>query len=128
MKPLTAEWVAKAEHDWVSAQREFRARKAPNYDAACFFAQQCVEKYLKARLQEADIRFPKTHDLAALLARAAPIEAAWREWRQHFEVLSVYAVETRYPGMTADRSMAREAVRMCRVFRGLARASLRLKP
>ncbi len=46
MKPLTQEWIHKAEADFSSAQRELRARKNPNYDAACFHAQQCVEKYL----------------------------------------------------------------------------------
>ena len=45
MKPLTREWVEKAENDWGSLNREIRARKNPNYDAACFFAQQCVEKF-----------------------------------------------------------------------------------
>jgi len=50
MKQLTLEWVKKAEGDYVTAQRELRARKSPNYDASCFHAQQCAEKYLKARL------------------------------------------------------------------------------
>jgi HEPN domain-containing protein len=63
MRPLTLEWVEKAEKDWSSLRREIRARKNPNYDAACFFAQQCAEKYLKARLVEADIYFKKVHDL-----------------------------------------------------------------
>jgi len=66
MKPLTREWIDKAEGDYASAQRELRARKLPNYDAACFHAQQCVEKYIKTRLQEADIAFPKIHDLGLL--------------------------------------------------------------
>ncbi len=43
MQPLTLEWVAKAEGDFSTAGRELRARKAPNYDAACFHAQQCFE-------------------------------------------------------------------------------------
>lgn len=47
MSPLTAEWVAKAEGDLTSALRDWRARKVPNYDAACFHAQQCAEKYLR---------------------------------------------------------------------------------
>jgi hypothetical protein len=59
MKRITREWIDKAEGDWSSAQREARARKNPNYDSACFHAQQCVEKYLKARLQEANIPFSK---------------------------------------------------------------------
>jgi len=62
MKPITLEWVAKAEGDWDSAQREYRARQRPNYDAACFHAQQCAEKYLKARLEEAGIAFSRTHN------------------------------------------------------------------
>jgi len=53
MKPLTAEWVEKAEEDWVSLLRSYRARKDPSYNVACFHAQQCAEKYLKARLVEA---------------------------------------------------------------------------
>jgi HEPN domain-containing protein len=59
MKPLTQEWVDKAEGDFATASREIKARKAPNYDAVCFHAQQCVEKYLKARLQEEGIAFKK---------------------------------------------------------------------
>ncbi len=67
MKPLTLEWVEKAENDWNSLNREIRAHKNPNYDAACFFAQQCVEKYIKACLVEADIYFKKFHDLTYAL-------------------------------------------------------------
>ena len=52
MKPAVAEWVSKAEGDFVTAGRELRARKSPNYDAVCFHTQQCAEKYLKAILQE----------------------------------------------------------------------------
>jgi hypothetical protein len=32
MRPLTAEWVQKAEGDLATAHRELRARRAPNYD------------------------------------------------------------------------------------------------
>jgi HEPN domain-containing protein len=74
MKPLTSEWVEKAEKHWNSLHREIRARKTPNYDAACFFAHQCVEKYLKARLVEADIYFKKYHDLTYLLELVKPVE------------------------------------------------------
>ena len=40
MNPLTEEWVKKAEGDFASVQREIKARKSPNYGAACFHAQQ----------------------------------------------------------------------------------------
>jgi HEPN domain-containing protein len=48
MKISTSEWIEKAEGDWEVGQRAYRARKKPNYDAACFHAQQCAEKYLTA--------------------------------------------------------------------------------
>lgn len=54
MKPAVAEWVSKAEGDFLTGGRELRARKSPNYDAVCFHAQQCAEKYPKAVLQEND--------------------------------------------------------------------------
>jgi HEPN domain-containing protein len=50
MNPLTTEWIEKAEGDLLTAQREYRARNRPNYDAVCFHAQQTAEKYLKAWL------------------------------------------------------------------------------
>ena len=53
MKATAREWIEKAEADFLSASREYRARKKPNFDATCFFAQQCIEKYLKGRLAEA---------------------------------------------------------------------------
>ena len=67
MNPLTHEWIEKAEGDFATAGRELRARKNPNYEAACFHAQQCAEKYLKAILQEQSIPFGRTHNLIALL-------------------------------------------------------------
>lgn len=47
MKLSAKEWIKKAEGDFQTALREERARKQPNYDAACFHAQQSIEKYLK---------------------------------------------------------------------------------
>ncbi len=83
MKPFTREWIIKAEGDYMTATREFRARQKPNYDACCFHAQQCVEKYLKARLQEAEISFARTHHLTALLERVKGIEPSSQAWEAH---------------------------------------------
>ena len=68
MNPLVLEWVQKAEADFQTAQREYRVRKDPNYDAVCFHAQQVAEKYLKAVLQEIGSLVPRTHSLAELVA------------------------------------------------------------
>src|SRR6185437_15863779 len=64
MLPITREWVAKAESDYDGACEALRSRKKSRRDRICFFSQQCVEKYLKARLTEAGIAFPRTHELA----------------------------------------------------------------
>ena len=77
MKQITSEWITKAEGDFATAQRELRAIDNTNYDAVCFHAQQCAEKYLKAFLQESNVSFPRTHDLAELLTLALTIESAW---------------------------------------------------
>lgn len=55
MKPVTTEWIAKAEADYATMLRESRVEENPNWDAVCFHAQQSAEKYLKAKLCEADI-------------------------------------------------------------------------
>jgi HEPN domain-containing protein len=60
MRPETAEWVAKAEADFASMQRENSVVQSPNYDLICFLAQQCVEKYLKGLLCEQTISFPRS--------------------------------------------------------------------
>ena len=127
MKPLTREWMEKAEQDWNSLHREIRARKNPNYDAACFFAQQCVEKYLKARLVEADTYFKKIHDLTYLLELVKPIEPLWVSYQQEMRILTDYAVEFRYPGASADLEIAKLALKVCKSFRITARQSLGLK-
>jgi HEPN domain-containing protein len=43
-----------------------------------FHAQQCAEKYLKARLEEAAIGFARTHDLLMLHQLALPVEPNWQ--------------------------------------------------
>lgn len=88
MKPLTREWVEKAEGDFATARRELRVRQAPNYDAVCFHAQQCAEKYLKACLQEADIPFGRTHNLLALLGLLLPVEPVLETWRSYLRALA----------------------------------------
>lgn len=127
MKPHTREWIAKAEADFLSAQREYRARNNPNYDAACFFSQQCIEKYLKARLAEAGQPIPRTHDLAALLEEVLPIEPLWEVSRPFLETLTSYAVLFRYPGDTATRTLAKTAIADARRVRAMIRATLRLR-
>jgi len=119
MQPLTSEWIQKAEGDLATARRELRARTAPNYDAACFHAQQCAEKYLKALLQEAVTPFGKTHNLSLLLDLLKDQYPALELIRPTLAMLNAYAVEYRYPGESADKTVARQAVKMAEEVRQL---------
>ena len=127
MLPITQEWLEKAEGDYTSAQPELRARKRPNYDAACFHAQQCAEKYLKACLQEAGVRIPRTHDLAAMITLLPKPDLEWTALQTPVLRLSAYAVEFRYPGQSADKSAAQRALADSALVRTKARATLGLK-
>ncbi len=126
MKPITAEWASKAEGDFATLERESRVRKHPNYDGICFHAQQCTEKYLKARLSEAGVKFTKIHDLSALLEVVLAIEPSWEDFREDLAYLSDFAVAFRYPGESADREFAVSARKRCRRFRDAARKALGL--
>lgn len=77
MKAATRDWIAKAEDDFLAAQTLARRRKKPFHDQVCFHCQQSAEKYLKGRLEEAGIHYPKTHDLDKLLQLVMPVEPMW---------------------------------------------------
>jgi len=109
MKPLTAEWVAKAEGDFSTMEREVRVTESPNFEGVCFHAQQCAEKYLKACLCEAEVVFGKVHDLVALLGSALAIEPSWERSREDLAYLSAFSVSVRYPGDSVDRDCALDA-------------------
>lgn len=110
MSEISAEWVLKAEGDYHTAFREYRARNQPNYDAACFHAQQCIEKYLKALLIQNQIEFNRVHDLEILLNAALVLDPLLNALRPDAQLLTQYAVSFRYPGESADKSEAKEAV------------------
>ena len=110
MRGITRDWVDKAEGDFVTAQREAIVQP-PNFDATAFHAQQSAEKYLKARLVEEDIDFPKTHDLATILDLALQVEPAWGHLRPDLDALTSLGIEVRYPGTNADQEDANDVPR-----------------
>jgi HEPN domain-containing protein len=127
MNPAVDEWVSKAEGDFVTAGREVRARKSPNYDAVCFHAQQCAEKYLKAVLQENDKRIPKIHFLLELLALILKFDGSYEFLKADLEVLEDYSVKFRYPGDVAEKDEAQYAYVAARTVRNFVRQKLELK-
>ena len=123
-KRLVAEWVEKAEGDFRVMQRELRSRRDPCFDAVCYHAQQCAEKFLKARLTSAGIDFAKTHSLTALLDQVLPAEPLWEIFRTDLSHLSAMGVAVRYPGESAEKEDARDSAARCRRFREAARLAL----
>jgi len=107
MKPLTEEWVSKAEDDYVVAVKMFRARKKPVYDAVCYHAQQCAEKYLKAVLQEYDYPIPRTHKLLELLKLVKQVDVSVEILLPDLLVIDQLSVNIRYPGISADKEEAK---------------------
>ena len=125
VNPLTLEWVEKAEGDYTVA-RQVQQMQNPVRDAICFHAQQCIEKYLKAWLQEANIPFPRTHDLKDLLTLIAPTMPTWQRWEADFSVLSEHAVDPRYPGKFASAAETTHAMGICDEVRQAVREHLKL--
>jgi len=126
MKPTTFEWIHKAEEDWHVAQISSRARQHPSDDATVFHAQQCAEKYLEARLEEAAIGFARTHDLLMLHQLVLPVEPNWQVLQTPLAFLSPFAVAYRYPGIIATRADAKDAITYCREVRRVIRIAFGL--
>ena len=117
MKPETVEWATKAEADLATARREAAVDDTPNYDAVCFHAQQCAEKYLKAILVEDNLRVPRIHDLEALVNLLSGQYQELQGILRHARILSAMIVEVRYPGMTADEDDAAESLKSATAIR-----------
>ena len=126
MKPATREWVRCAEEDFDVAGTLLRRRTKTAANTIGFHCQQCLEKYLKARLEEMGMNVPRTHDLVALLQLLLPAEPLWASFAPALRRLNDYAVKFRYPGHTAPRADAIQALKACRSVRADIRLSLGL--
>jgi HEPN domain-containing protein len=125
MKPISREWVEKAEGDYRVATHQWQADD-PVYDAICFHAQQCAEKYLKVWLTEQDVAFPTTHDLEALAKLSLPTLGELASLLDGLRLLTSFAVEIRYPGTTAGRQDAEACWQVALQVRQLLRRHLSL--
>jgi HEPN domain-containing protein len=127
MKPSTREWIEKAESDYQLALSLLRRRKTTFCDQACFHAQQSAEKFLKARLEEARIISPRTHDLEKLLNLVLTVEPLWAALLVPLAALSQHAVEFRYPGCAATVEDVKIAIKHVQAIRTEARVAFGLK-
>ena len=126
MNALATEWLAKAEADYHSALRDYRARKYPNYDGAGFHAQQCIEKYLKGFLVHQQQPSPWGHDLLAIAEKCTPFFPELELHKPLLAILTKFAVRYRYPGESATKEDAKRAIRAMKQLRQLVRTHLNL--
>ncbi len=110
MNDTVKEWIAKAARDLATASRELAAVEQANYDAVCFHAQQCIEKLMKALLIHLGAIPTKTHDLAFLDQLLTPVCPQWSWLSDDLRFLTRAAVAFRYPGESADRDEAAQAL------------------
>jgi HEPN domain-containing protein len=94
---LVKQWLAKAEED-LGVAEHLIVQNTPYFGAVGFHTQQATEKFLKAILVWHQIEFPKTHDLAELLDLVADADPVLAATLRNVVILSIYAVEARYPG------------------------------
>jgi HEPN domain-containing protein len=94
---FTREWVRKAEADFKAASLLLRGGDDYLFQTA-FHAQQSAEKYIKAFLVWQQIEFPKTHDIAKLIALAAEVVSDLTEILAEANTLTPFGVDYRYPG------------------------------
>lgn len=125
MNPITLEWIEIAEGDYDAA-KQIQQGPNPIYRIICFHAQQCVEKYLKAWLQEANIPAPRTHNLVELLSQILPSQPSWNSWKTDLAELSKHAVDTRYLGQLPTATDAAKAIQTCEMVRQAVRIQLKL--
>ena len=116
-------WAASAEEDFVLARSALQ-RKQPLVSGACFHAQQCAEKYMKALLISKGADFPKTHDLLMLNNLCSAVGIFLEIDPKHLNTLTDYAVRTRYPGEGPNVEDAKEAIELAKLVRNLAKRLL----
>ncbi len=122
---LVREWIVKADNELTAAGLILKRGKGAPTDTVCFHAQQCVEKYLKAILVYRNIVFRRTHEIQSLMGlvpqRYRPVLAPATQ-----DLLTSYAAEARYPGMSRVITLteARKAAATARRVRREVRQKL----
>jgi HEPN domain-containing protein/predicted nucleotidyltransferase len=126
MNPLTLEWIQRAEADYITVQQLLLAEDPLLHNIICFHAQQCIEKYLKAWLQEANMPVLRTHNLEELLDLIVATLPEWQHWQPDFKIIMVYAVDPRYPGDSRTADDTQHAMHIYDEVRQAVRTQLKL--
>jgi HEPN domain-containing protein/predicted nucleotidyltransferase len=104
-------WLDKGDGD-LAVARLLATQPAAMHAYTCFHAQQSVEKHLKGLLQHHLIPFPRTHNLEDLANLAMPRLSGLQPRLPDLRWLSDYAVDIRYPGVTATSADIARAIQV----------------
>lgn len=117
-------WLRYGDDDLRLARHGLKLQNGPNHLIA-YHAQQCAEKHLKAYLVLRGVDFPFTHNIARLLELCSE-QGSWADSLREAEVLTPFAVTTRYPGGIEEvtRGEARHAIRIAEQVRQVVRQVL----
>jgi len=88
------DWLRIAEKDFARVQTMLNADDA---EAAGFYLQQAVEKFLKAFLLSKEWRLLRIHDLEPLLNAALEFEPSFEEYRETLQLITGFYFVERYP-------------------------------
>ncbi|MBI3578715.1 MAG: HEPN domain-containing protein [Ignavibacteriales bacterium] len=99
-----ADWLRIAEKDFARVEYLLRERDA---EAAGFFLQQAVEKFLKAFLLSKGWQLRRVHDLEPLLNEALSFDPSLERYRSILQKITGFYFIERYPfvvdvGLTED--------------------------
>jgi HEPN domain-containing protein len=100
---IAEDWLKIARKDWQRIGRNLRAR---DLEAAAFFLQQSLEKYLKAFLLSRQWKLRRIHELDALLDEAVRHDSALEVFRDLCERVSAARnfVKTMFPDEKLGRA------------------------
>ena len=91
------DWLHIAERDFVRVERLLAIDDA---QAAGFFLQQAIEKFLKAYLLSRGWRLRRIHDLEVLLNEAIRFDEAFGAFRESCQAITNFYIIERYPVLT----------------------------
>ncbi|MBI5591195.1 MAG: HEPN domain-containing protein [Deltaproteobacteria bacterium] len=96
MKKGTMEWLEFAKRDLEAAK--FLVNSPYLANIVLFHSQQCIEKCLKAYLEESDIKIPKIHSVVKLYAMI-PEDAkmSFNIKEDELDLVDLVYIDTRYP-------------------------------
>jgi HEPN domain-containing protein len=117
-----AEWLRRARSNLARAKAD-RNLADVLYEDLCFDAQQAAEKAIEGLLVWRKVAFPKAHAITDLLTLAHQAGVEVPEDIREAGVLTEFAVEARYPGLSEEvtRDDYAQAVALAeRVFRWVA--------